>query len=203
MKVKFLLVFLLGLNGMLHAQQFFKDKGIVIYKLKKVIDTEVFAMSESSILIKGHAYNLGEGTILKSSIVLDLDSSFYNDIVSKMNNSNSMNTSFFADSMHSDVSSKKQINYGGNIFVPKNNGQQIDSFYIAFSIKAKYVLLDLPLVKNIPLKRLHCYESNNTLVYPIITPLHIKRYQRLKRCDIRKMGLKKINLEKYYFQDCD
>lgn len=169
-----ILMILLGSNA--QSQTFVNHNGIVLLKLLKIPDKDIFALSETSIIVKGAKYNLGEGFVFLNTVELVEDSALLKKIKREAIDYDVFKTKLFRDSVGSDFENN-EINYGGETFVSSySNGNKVaDTFYIAYNIKGRFICYDSSNGRNIIFKRLHCYENDNTVSYPVFTPLNIKK----------------------------
>ncbi|WP_192347927.1 hypothetical protein [Algoriphagus sp. Y33] len=185
------------------GQAFLNERGIVLFKLIKMRGENIFALSETSIIIKGTKYNLGEASIFMTTAEMIIDSALFGKIRDEAINHDVSATKLFRDSI--EYSSTDEINYGGEIFVSNRipDDRKLDTIFIAYNIKAKFIFYDSANGRKIIFKRLHCYGNGNTVSYPVFTPLNIKKYYMLKKRQISKLSFRRAKIQRYVYRGCD
>lgn len=205
MRLVILLMSILFISQVIFAQKnsIYSHKAIVLFKLIAGDKDKVYKLSSSFVLINDAKLTLGEGELLISHAKLFLNDAFSKSIIQNAGNYNIVNTKLFREKVDYD-SLYHEINYGGLTFQKNSNlNKKVqDTIFISYKLKAKFALIDSMLGRTIHLIKLHCFERGD-ITYPIIIPLDIKCFSKLRRKDMKKLGLVRSGIGQYFFRDCD
>lgn len=187
------------------GQDLINTRATIILKLLRINhDDKAFALSQTSVYVKGKEYSLGNGYVFFNTAMMTLDSCKLKKIEKVSDKYDVYQTKLFRDSVKFDTIGYEH-NYGGETFVmgESSDKKSLDTLIIAYKIKATFIVYDSVNGRKIIFRKLHCYGDRDEVSYPIYTPLNIKKFYRLNSKEAKKLSLSRVKIGQYYFRDCD